>query len=64
MSSEKSLEELENNVERLINAVILLRCQVEELEEENALLKAEQHRWRHDLSNLVTQLEEQKEPVI
>lgn len=55
--STELLNQLETQAEEMAQAVRLLKLQIEELEEENALLKAEQEKWRHDLSHVIDSLE-------
>lgn len=51
------LNQLEKGVAHAIDTIEFLRLQVEELEEENAALKAEQEQWRNDLSKLLERFE-------
>lgn len=47
------LFQLEQKVARALELIELLRLQVEALDEENLALKAEQEKWRNDLSALL-----------
>ena len=47
------LEQLEQKVSHAVDVIEILRMQVEELEEENAVLKNEQNKWRNDLQGLI-----------
>ncbi len=52
------LTKLEKKVEHTVEVIELLRLQIEELEEENAALKAEQEKWRADLSALLKRFDD------
>jgi cell division protein ZapB len=52
------LSKLEKKVEHTVEVIELLRLQIEELEEENAALKAEQEKWRADLSALLQRFDD------
>ncbi len=52
------LNKLEKKVEHTVEVIELLRLQIEELEEENAALKAEQEKWRADLSALLQRFDD------
>lgn len=52
------LAKLEKKVEHTVEVIELLRLQIEELEEENAALKAEQEKWRADLSALLQRFDD------
>lgn len=47
------LLKLEQKVEHAVEVIELLRLQIEELEEENSALKAEQEKWRDELLSLI-----------
>lgn len=47
------LQQLEQKVAHAVEIIELLRLQVEELEEQNINLKADQEKWRHDLMSLL-----------
>ncbi len=47
------LLKLEQKVSHAVEVIELLRLQVEELEKENTVLKAEHEKWRRDLSSLL-----------
>ena len=51
------LNKLGKKVAHAVETIELLRLQIDELEEENAALKAEQEKWRNDLSKLLTRFE-------
>lgn len=50
--------QLEQKVEYAVDTIELLRLQIEELEEENLVLKAEHEKWRSDLSNMIGRLDQ------
>lgn len=52
------LNKLEKKVEHTVEVIELLRLQIEELEEENAALKAEQEKWRADLTALLQRFDD------
>ncbi|MGD9592003.1 MAG: cell division protein ZapB [Candidatus Berkiella sp.] len=47
------LLKLEQKVSHAVEVIELLRLQVEELEKENTVLKAEHEKWRRDLTSLL-----------
>ncbi len=47
------LLKLEQKVANAVEVIELLRLQVEELEKENTVLKAEHEKWRRDLTALI-----------
>lgn len=51
--SHELLNLLEKKVEHALEVIELLRLQIDELEEENITLKADQEKWRHDLMMLI-----------
>lgn len=51
------LLQLEQKVSHAVEVIELLRLQVEELEKENTVLKAEHEKWRRDLSALIKRLD-------
>ncbi len=51
--SHELLSKLESKVQHAVELIELLRLQIEELEEENADLKAEQAEWREELAALL-----------
>lgn len=51
--SQELLSKLESKVQHAVELIELLRLQIEELEEENADLKAEQAEWREELAALL-----------
>ena len=64
MSTRDLLSTLEHKVEQALEVIELLRLQLDELEEENAILKddrnmlrAEQEQWRGDLSALIARFD-------
>lgn len=52
------LQQLEQKVAHAVEIIELLRLQVEELEEQNINLKADQEKWRHDLMNLLKRFDQ------
>ena len=52
MSSDLLLE-LEKKVDYALEVIELLRLQIDELEDENTMLKADHQKWREDLSILI-----------
>lgn len=52
------LLQLEQKVAHAVEIIELLRLQIEELEEENVVLKAEHEKWRHDLMSLIKRFEQ------
>lgn len=50
--------QLEKKVANAVEMIELLRMQVEELEEENINLKAEQEKWKHDLASVIKRFEQ------
>ena len=56
------LIKLEQKVEHAVEVIELLRLQLEELEEENAALKAEQQKWRGDLVSMIKRFDEIEVP--
>ena len=56
------LLQLERKVSHAVEVIELLRLQVEELEEENLVLKAEHEKWRHDLTNLIKRFDQIETP--
>lgn len=56
------LLQLEQKVAYAVEVIELLRMQVEELEEENIFLKAEQEKWRNDLANLIKRFDKVDTP--
>ncbi len=52
------LSQLEQKVEHALEVIELLRLQIDELEQENAALKAEQEKWRHDLAGLLARFDQ------
>jgi|GEM_PF-3008235 cell division protein ZapB len=58
----KLFSQLEQKVGHALDVIELLRLQIEELEEENALLRSEQEQWRDDLVNLVQRFDQMGEP--
>lgn len=57
------LIKLERKVEHAVEVIELLRLQLEELEEENAALKAEQQKWRGDLVALIKRFDDIEIPA-
>lgn len=57
------LIKLEQKVEHAVEVIELLRLQLEELEEENAALRAEQQKWRGDLMSLIKRFDEIEMPA-
>ena len=51
------LLKLEQKVAHAVEVIELLRLQVEELEQENTVLKAEHEKWRRDLTALIKRLD-------
>ncbi|MBS0287171.1 MAG: cell division protein ZapB [Proteobacteria bacterium] len=51
------LLQLEQKVSHAVEVIELLRLQVEELDKENTVLKAEHEKWRRDLSALIKRLD-------
>ncbi len=51
------LMKLEQKVSHAVEVIELLRMQVEELEKENTVLKAEHEKWRRDLASLLKRLD-------
>lgn len=47
------LVELEKKVEHAIEVIELLRLQIDELVDENTMLKADHQKWREDLGTLI-----------
>ena len=61
------LLKLEQKVAHAIEVIELLRMQVEELEQENGVLKSEHEKWRHDLTTLISrfdQIDNTKTPAV
>jgi cell division protein ZapB len=56
------LMKLEHKVEHAVEVIELLRLQLEELEEENAVLKVEQQKWRGDLVALIKRFDDIEVP--
>ncbi len=52
------LLQLERKVSHAVEVIELLRLQVEELEQENLVLKAEHEKWRNDLTNLIKRFDQ------
>lgn len=52
------LLQLEKKVAHAVEVIELLRMQVDELEEENAFLKAEQEKWRNDLASVIKRFDQ------
>lgn len=52
------LLQLEKKVANAVEVIELLRMQVEELEEENINLKAEQEKWKHDLISVIKRFDQ------
>lgn len=52
------LRQLDQKIASAVEIIEFLRLQVEELEEQNITLKAEQEKWRHELMNLLKRLEQ------
>ena len=49
---------LEEKVAHTIEVIELLRLQIDELEEENAMLRADHAKWRDDLSSLIQRFDQ------
>lgn len=47
------LQELEKKVEHALGVIEILRLQLDELEEENTMLKVDHEKWREHLSSLI-----------
>lgn len=56
------LLELEQKVAHAVEVIEFLRLQVEELEQENAVLKTEHDKWRRDLSSLIQRFDQIDSP--
>ena len=52
------LLKLEQKVANAIEVIELLRMQVEELEQENSVLKSEHEKWRRDLTSLISRFDQ------
>lgn len=52
------LLELEKKVEHAVEVIELLRLQIDELEDENTLLKADHEKWREDLTSLIQRFDQ------
>lgn len=52
------LMELEQKVEHAVEVIELLRLQIDELEDENTLLKVEHEKWREDLTSLIQRFDQ------
>jgi cell division protein ZapB len=52
------LQQLEQKVAHAVEVIELLRLQVEELEQENLVLKTEHDKWRKDLSALLKRFDQ------
>lgn len=52
------LLQLEKKIANAVEVIELLRMQVEELEEENINLKAEQEKWKHDLISVIKRFDQ------
>ncbi len=51
------LTQLEAKVAKSIEVIDLLRMQIDELEDENRSIKAEQERWRKNLNSILNQFD-------
>ncbi len=58
------LNKLERKIGHAIETIELLKLQIDELEEENAALRAEQEKWRHDISGLLSRLDRADELIV
>ncbi|MES2212271.1 MAG: cell division protein ZapB [Pseudomonadota bacterium] len=56
--SKDLLSELEKKVGHAIEVIDLLRLQIDELEEENAMLKADHEKWRDDLASMIQRFDQ------
>ncbi len=56
------LLQLERKVSHAVEVIELLRLQVEELEQENLVLKAEHDKWRNDLTALIKRFDQIETP--
>ena len=56
------LLQLERKVSHAVEVIELLRLQVEELEQENLVLKAEHDKWRNDLTSLIKRFDQIETP--
>ncbi len=56
------LLQLERKVSHAVEVIELLRLQVEELEQENLVLKEEHDKWRNDLTNLIKRFDQIETP--
>lgn len=52
------LAQLEQKVAHAVEIIELLRLQVEELEQENAMLSGELEKWRRSLSTMIKRLDQ------
>ncbi len=52
------LVELEKKVEHAIEVIELLRLQIDELVDENTMLKADHQKWREDLGTLIQRFDQ------
>lgn len=55
------LQKFEQKVAHAVEVIELLRMQIEELETENTLLKAEHDKWRKDLMSLISRFDQIEE---
>jgi FtsZ-binding cell division protein ZapB len=56
------LLQLEKKVAHAVEVIELLRLQVEELEQENGVLKSEHEKWRKDLTSLISRFDQIDSP--
>jgi FtsZ-binding cell division protein ZapB len=58
------LLQLEQKVAHAVEVIELLRMQIEELEDENKVLKLEHDKWRHDLGALIRRFDSIDPPQV
>ena len=58
------LNKLERKIGHAIETIELLKLQIDELEEENAALRAEQEKWRHNISDLLSRFDGLEGPIV